>query len=545
MPELTIPLVGQPTQRGLITRGAFSAGQDQRFINCLFTSIKDGEKGTKNVYVEKRQGIEAYSTPSSGNVGLKVFVSPATNKVISIFNTGSSILIYAETTNCGTLDSSSISQINEALLGGTVSYVIFTTSLGTGWFLASDSFADTSFTGDTHTNTTIDNIAGAGGLYVGQLISGTGIQADTRIASRTPDTTTPTSITTTLATTASASITITKEPVAKIISANFPSAASGLVEMDGFIFTADITNAIIAHSDINSIVNWSAISRIPANISSDSLGFSAKYRNRILGFGSNTIQPFYNAGNPSGSVLSADKDGTQQIGGTFVSQVNEYLFFIGPPTLNPGVWMMSRDGVRKISTPIIDRDLSTSFVFSTNISSIFYAGYTWLILFTSAGTIFFYCVELDSWNEQLFSTTVVDANSLRRVSNLAGPFFISGSTNGKVYTWDGSPTYQDDGASYTMTIQTEPKVLNKGKGFIINSVELLADNQSSGSTQLEISRDDYASFQVLGSFDLTQRRKRIVRGGLCRNHAIFRLTDSGNNAWRAQAIVVNYSPCAT
>lgn len=540
MPSLTIPLIGSPTQRGLNTATALAAGQDQRFINCLFYSAEDAIQGNKNVYVQKRQGLETFSTPASGNTGNFVFVRPSSNIVISVFGSAGVFSIYSGTTNCGVIDAGVSVQMNEAILNG-VAYVMFTTTLGTGWFLPSDAVSGFTFTGDTHTNTTIDNISSIVGLYVGQLISGTGIQAGTRIATITS----PSTITTTIATTATnAGVTITRAGVAKIISANFP-VANGLVEMDGFIFAADTTNARIYNSDINSITNWSANSFIPVNISSDSLQFAGKYRNRILGCGVNVIEQFINTGNAAGSILSSQKNETISVGATTgIAQINEYLFFCGPPTLNPGIWMMSPNGVNKISTPVIDRNLSSFGFFSDSISCIFYAGYTWLIFFASSGTIFTYCVEMNTWNEQAFSASIVGANGLRRVSNVGGSFFV-GATTGKIYVWDASPVYQDDGVAYTMTIQTEPKVPNKGRGFIINSVELLADNQSSGSTTLEISRDDYASFQTLGSFDLTQRRKRIVRGGLCRNHAIFRVTDSGNNAWRGQALIVDYTPCAT
>ena len=150
-------------------------------------------------------------------------------------------------------------------------------------------------------------------------------------------------------------------------------------------------------------------------------------------------------------------------------------------------------------------------------------------------------LETGLWTQCGFST-------LMYLSTYAGTTYAVDylGTGGIVYSVSTAPNwvFQDDSVAYTMTIQTEPKVLNKGRGFKINSIELLADNQASGSTTLEISRDDYATFQTLGSFPLTSNRKRITRGGYCRHHAIFRLTDSGNQAWRGQALVVDWEPCA-
>ena len=543
MPEITIPLFGQPTQRGPISTGAFTAGQDQRIINAIFTVIDDGMAGKKAVYIEKRPGLETFSTPAAGSAGFAIFVSPSTSKVITAF--GNPSTIYANTTNCGSLDTATFS-INECIINGITFQMMVSTS-STGWFLASDSFAATTFTGDTHTNTTIDNVSSLTGLYVGQLLSGhADIAAGTRIATITA----PSTITTTLATVGTHSgITITRSAVAKIINANFPTSVVGnLVEMDGFIFAFDSSNVRIYNSDLNSITNWTAGNFIPVNIQTDGALNLVKRKNYILAFGTTSIEVFQNTGNASNSPLSSVKQAVSLTGGGQVlCSVFDYIFFTGPTIATSGIWTLEELSPKKISTPPIDRIVGNSGFSWSVLSSFYWGGYTWLLIVNgeSPYRFFFYCVELKQWIEQVFPNNGIIGCSSKSTTLGTSPYFVDGGTSGKVFVWDQSPVYTDNASAFTMTIQLEPKVLNKGKGFVINSVELLADNQSSGSTTLSISRDDYASFQVLGSFDLNQRRKRIMRGGLCRNHAIFTLEDSGNNAWRGQALVVNYSPCAT
>jgi len=120
------------------------------------------------------------------------------------------------------------------------------------------------------------------------------------------------------------------------------------------------------------------------------------------------------------------------------------------------------------------------------------------------------------------------------------------NTSGKVFRLAAQLTnvFQDNGSAYTMTIQTEPIVLNDGRGFIINSIELLADTQPSGSSALAYSADDYANFtSYTETFDLTAARKEISPGGYFDNHVIFKLTDSGNQPWRGQALKINWEPC--
>ena len=216
---------------------------------------------------------------------------------------------------------------------------------------------------------------------------------------------------------------------------------------------------------------------------------------------------------------------------------------VGPSLPNPGIWMMNGfSEPEKISNIAIDRDLSSSGIFATAISSYSYGGYTYCLFASAAGTIFLYCVEQKAWTEQTFPSKIANSNYVTGAGT--GPMFIDSGTAGKVYSYNQTPIYTDNGAAFTMTIQTEPKVPNGGKGFTMPYIDLLADNQSSGFTTLEISRDDYGTWQTIGTFDLTKTRKRIYRCGYCRSSAAFRLSDAGNNAWRGQALIVNYEPCA-
>jgi hypothetical protein len=538
VPELTIPLIGQPTQRGLATAAAFTAGQDQRFINCLFQEVIDQQSQQKIVYVQKRQGLETFSTPASGQTGNDIFVSPAQNQMASVFSSGSVYSLYWGTTNCGDIQAGIQPQINEAIIGS-ISYLIFTTTAGDGWYLPSDAVSGFTFTGDTHTNTTIDNVSSLTGLYVGQKISGTGIQSGTRIATITA----PSTITTTLATTATnAGVTITREGVAKMINANFPASARGIVQMDGYLFVGDPTNNRVYNGNLNSISTFSSGDYIPSDTYSDTLSFVGRYKTRILGFGVTNIEKYYNNGNPSNSVLNSAKEEAALVGASVgLAQIGDYLFFIGSPNLHPGIWMMSGDGVRKISTPVIDRVLSSG-LFASKISAFSYGGYSFLMFQSVTNRVFFYCIDINSWNEQDFTSAVTAVNSVRNVSNLGGPFFI-GSSSGKVYVWDASPVYTDDGSAYTMTIQTDPKFINGGKPFIIDWIDVICDTQASGSSTVLASGDDYATFDTLGTIDLTSQLKRIQPGGRYESSVAFKLTDAGNQAWRGQALKVHWTPC--
>ena len=564
MPELTIPLIGPYTTRTIDPWSASS--KDQVFKNCFFNAANNSITKNSSVYIEKRPGWETNSTPAAGSAGRAVYHTPFDNarRIITVFGS-TSVTFYSGTTVAGTATFTGNSTdvlITETVISGT-KYIIFGCTGGI-YFLPEGATSVVNFTGDTHTNTVIDNVSSLTGLYVGQIITGTGIQANTRIATISA----PSTITTTLATTATNSgVTITHEAVAKIIDADLPGSVCGqVVAMDGYLFTGT-TGGLIYNSDLNSIQNWNALSFIPTSFTS-TIGASVepfgvwRIKNYIVAMGYQNIEWFTNAGNPTGSVLSRVQGSAINIGANSmkgVAQVVDDVYFISSESAGTnGVYVIAETSVQKVSSQIIDNILGSATNTNTSsLSAVKFAGNDSLLLTISQNSAyrsFIYFKQMNLWFEwdgsipwTITPSTSAFFNNPDSGLGNAALFAVSDLlTTGKVYSMTMSaPVYQDDGSAYSMIVQSQPYVLNKGKGFVIHSVELLADNQSSGSTTLSISRDDYASFQVLGSFDLTQRRKRIMRGGLCRNHAIFKLEDSGNNAWRGQALVVNYSPCAT
>ena len=88
-----------------------------------------------------------------------------------------------------------------------------------------------------------------------------------------------------------------------------------------------------------------------------------------------------------------------------------------------------------------------------------------------------------------------------------------------------------------MTIQTARLNHGTDKRKFESSIRLIADTQSSGTTTLEVSDDDYGSWVTLGTFDMTKMDKRITRCGSYRERA-YRLTHSANTAWRGQALEI-------
>ena len=127
------------------------------------------------------------------------------------------------------------------------------------------------------------------------------------------------------------------------------------------------------------------------------------------------------------------------------------------------------------------------------------------------------------------------------ITSAFGAVFTKASTN-TAFAFATGNTWQDSGSAYTMTAQTQLYYLNKGEPFIVKRVRLLADNQASGTTNLDMTADDYTNWVDIGDFDMTATQKEVWGGLYCSSSCAFRLEHSANTAWRAQAIIVDWEP---
>jgi len=387
------------------------------------------------------------------------------------------------------------------------------------------------FSGDTHTNTVIDNIASTTGLYPGQIITGTGIQAGTRIATITS----ATAITTTIATTASATITITKEAVAKIIDADFPSDAVSMAYLDGRFF-AGATSGRIYQSALNDPSSWAASEYLTADYGGDDLAFIFKQGAYIVAAGTgNTIQYFYNAGNAFGSVLSAQEELTITNLKLLCSKMEidgESYVLVGTSSSMTNLYKLTgANQYTRVSDDFWGNIICTNSM--TSLASAVLGKKTFIVLKGGSNGNVIYDPAANQFS--MFDTVLS--------SSSGGKFTKSGQTT--TFIWAVGNTWQDSTVAYTMTIQTEPKVLNGGRGFTVNAVTLLADTQASGTTALLTSKDDTANYVSKGSFTMTANQKVVRRCGFYDNSCSFRLTNADNTGWRGQAIVVDWEPAVT
>ena len=577
MPKVRLPLVGVENPRGIDGKTVIDVGQDQEFLNVIFDFVANPITKKATVYVERRPGWKQQAVIAAGSVSTGFLRAESMATTISAFGTVNST-IYDSTVSVGAITGRAL-YFSETILSSDT-YVMIRSSDGTGWYYATGARDKTSYTGNTHTNTTIDGIASTEGMYSGQAVSGAGIQAGTRIL--TVDT--GVAITVDTATTATATITITKTPIAKILDADFITTGenlSGFVEMDGYIFYCS-EDGYVYHSDQNSFISWTSTNKIAANMSPDLPVAIGRHKNAIISHGRSSTEFFYNAGNASGSVLSRSEQNFKHIGvqnQRSVVQLEDDIYFVSSSKEGDIRVERLRDfGMQRVSTPQVDRILGTASATGSELylSSFNMGGYSYVSVICTEPTSTgfskleddYYVLHEDGYKRILeafsagFTVTLIYNVDLNIWIPWDGTLltFVRGSgqgavnqimatsivnTGGKIYNInpasDGA-VYQDDGSTYSTIIRTSEIDHGTDDWKFPSKISLIADTEAGGTVLLEANDNGFASgsWFTVGTFDLTETRKDIHGGRAYVGGRSYRLTHAYNGPLRASALDIEY-----
>ena len=583
MPKVRLPLVGTHTTRGIDGQTVIAAGKDQRFLNVIFDLVINPITKKATVYVERRPGWTQNAVVSAGNISTGLIRTDSIGSVVSAFGATNST-IFDSTTSVGDLTGLAL-HFSETIISG-IGYILIRSSDGTGWYYAAGARDVTAYTADMNNSTTITDIKIGGvsstaGLYSGQLVadaSNTNIVAGTRILS--VDSAAYTAVLT--AATQGGSVAdraFTKTPIAKILDADFITTGtniSGFVEMDGYVFYCT-EDGYVYHSDQNSFIAWTATNKIAANSSPDLPIAIAKQNDKIVCFGNNSADAFYNAGNASGSVLSRyghPKHVGIQNQRSLVYLGDDIYFVTSSRDGDTQVKRMRGLEDQKISTPQIDRIIGTASVSGANIyaSTFNLGGYSYLSLVVSAPSLGYELDEDDYYvlnEDDGYITLETDEGTITAFARILlynidlniwfewdGTLltFIKGlgqsslnqiiatsriNTSGKIYQINPSAdgeVYQDDGSTYSAVCQTSEVDHGTDARKFTSKISSIADTQTAGTVTLECTDDGYATWQTLGTFDLTVAAKDIPRCGSYEGGRAYRLTHAYNGPWRASAL---------
>lgn len=453
---------------------------------------------------------------------------------------------YWQSVNYGTT-SSSLGAITGYATGisetfvGTAPTLLISSSDNTAWNTSSDAVTGAlTFTGDTHTNTTIDNISSTTGLVVGQLLTGTGIAASTRIASIDS----ATAITVDTATTATAAgVTITRAILGKIIDADFPGNASltlagTFAHMDGYAFIMTTDGKLWA-SDLNTVTAWTATSFASANAAPDKGIGCIRHRNQIMCFGRDSIEFFYNAG-LTPFPLAKNISLTQRVGAISadaITSIADTVFWCGSAPQG-GLSIFQYDGgIARISTPEIDGELIVVGTDKISMTTLRYYGRSFVQV-TAGPYTYAYCVEEKDWFEVETTTPLAYKCAAVQVGGTLANYAVSNvSTSGKVYVMDHSKlVFVDDTVAYTAKVQFPTDDHGTSNTKFYSRMRLVGDKSPIASTAtLTYSDDDYQTETTAGTFDLTTRNPQLNRLGRGEKRA-WSVSHATNCAWRGEVL---------
>ncbi len=502
---LTLPVVNAPNTRvsgtnplpassgivgigvvGIMVVGqtAEASSKDARYVNCFKHTVNDEAQARKRVYCIKRSGLQSLNTPQAGSIGTAILVwtgQGTGTKLLTAFG-GTNSSIYDGTTRLTTNNADTTVITGKA---ATISETVITNT-PTIYITSTDS------TGWYYTD------------------AGT---------------------------------------VTKISDAQYPgnaglTLAGGGAHMDGFTFQMD-TRGGIWNTDLNSITSWTATGTISANIYPDQGRGCIKFKDKIIAFGSESMEPFYNAGNATGSPLTRIAHMAQKVGlvhSDALTSISDNLFWVGS-TPQGGLSVYQYDGsLSRISPPEVDAVLLLAGAGAVKLTALRDYGLSFIIVKASS-TIYCYCIEEKFWFIVTSQLGFVRYAGLSSGTSQVVYGVSELSTSGKVYTINPqSKVFQDDSVSFSARWQMQNIDPGNGKWVTYDRAELVGDIESSSSeVSLVWSDDDYVTYSNPRTLDMSLNIPFTTRLGRTDRPRAFAGVHSANKPMRIEALRLRIS----
>lgn len=455
-----------------------SSTKDSRLVNCFNETVSDQITGDKKIYCTKRPGWATSTTPAAGSIGTAILVwsgQGSGDKVMSAFG-GTNSTLYDGTTGKGAITGKATG-ITETFVGATVATLAISSTDSTAWYY--------------------DNA-------------------------------------------------VTVAVATKIVDGDFPgnagfTLAGTFAHIDGFACIMTTDGKLWA-SDLNSVTAWTATSYGSANSFPDNGIGCIRYKQYVMCFGSQSIEFFYNAGQ---TPFPFQKSSTMTVkvgavSADAITSISDTVFWCGS-TPQGGLSIFKYDGaVQRISKPEIDGILLIAGSSAITLTSVRFFGRSFVVCIVGTRTMV-YCVEESAWHEWVSGTAVLwyKCTAVSIGSTMVNYAISNTSTSGIVFTMNqASLVYTDNGFAFTATPQLSLMDFGTKKRKFWDSVEIVADMESSTSTlSILYSDDDYQTYSTWGTVDLSESRPVARRLGSSRRRG-WVLAHSAATPMRIEAIEI-------
>lgn len=343
-----------------------------------------------------------------------------------------------------------------------------------------------------------------------------------------------------------------------IADADFPpnnsvAIARGVADIDGFMCV--LTKAgDIYNSNEKDATAWTATDFIGMQNPGSGAKFLTKYENHIVAFSDQSFELFYNAGNPSASILAPRRDLQDNLG-LFSEESawsdDQNVFWVSQSKDSQfGVYMIDNFRPRKISTVEIDQYLIDGNDEISSSTDLRMNGFNWqgrtFVTITMTATAN-YSLVYDTFSGLWYRWTFNDGefSVAGSMKGTAGDLLTVFLRTGTQATFFDHEVFQDDLTSGSSTdaidvvIQT-PEIRGgdgeQSKVKFMGSLKLIGDRgTSTNNVSIAWTDDDYENFTTARTLDLSDASKKLSRCGSFHERA-FKLTHTANLALRLESM---------
>lgn len=318
--------------------------------------------------------------------------------------------------------------------------------------------------------------------------------------------------------------------------------------LDGYLFIST-PDGHIYNSNLNDPATWSASNFVTAESFGDGLKRIARSGAYIVAFGTDSIEWFYDAANPTGSPLSVYTGATKHVGFLGgLAAVGDALYFVGKAS-NQAVSLYKIEGLKleQIKDFSIDRRFGTNFKDSFENATgnfISYNGHTIYAWWSATDDGFPILYDLDTGLFLSLDFKQVDFDIIQSTSIPFGSSYYSSAfcrtSDNRVYYFDPS-VYQDDGTNFTVYLQTKNNDFDTRR-LKFGSRALLDCDQTSATSNCQLSWtvDDYKTWSTPRTINLEDTYPATFALGQFRKIA-FKLEYTDNFPMRFSALELDYN----
>jgi hypothetical protein len=431
--------------------------------------------------------------------------------------------------------------------------------------------ATTTFVEDGLINTNTITLASVQGLFLNQLVTGTGVPTATIITAINTSTRTITisndltaqatgtynfynqggvgtyqvSSSQTVSSTTISTSGVTTQANASVNLNSFPSnPVPGLVYLNGYVFVMDSTGTVW-QSDQENPKSWGALNDIRASNEPDAGMGLAKHLNYVVAFKQWTTDFLYDAGNPTGSVLSLNLPAHIELGCADGDTIQDFE--------NTVVWMATtRNGSRTIAMleglapKIVSTKAIENFINASDLSGVYswaykVPGHTFYgLVLTDQDITLVYDLNEQEWHQWTTSKQYIGGGENYFECSFVTPFpyntnsyFVLDAVNGLVFTLSPD-NYVDPFGPITMRIVSTRLDFGTIDQKTNPCVTLYGDNIQD-VCQIRHTDNDYDTWSQYRNIDLNLQKPALFNNGRFRRRA-WEVLYTGKNPLRLMKI---------